>query len=183
MKKIILTYGLISGLIASIWMFFISTLSTDKMMELGMVIGFATMIVAFSFIFIAITQFRNKYNMGVISFGKAFQIGALISLIASTIYVLTWMIDYQFYVPDFYEKYTTAVIEKMKQAGATQAKLDETLKTMQNEGELYKNNPLYRAGVTYMEILPLGLVISLIAAAILKRKKKKDEAVDTIAIR
>lgn len=183
MKKIILTYGLISGLTASIWMFFISTLSSDKMLELGMVIGFATMIVAFSFIFIAITQYRNKYNNGVISFGKAFQIGALMSLIASTIYVVTWMIDYEFFVPDFYEKYTTAVMEKMKQAGATQAKLDETLKTMQHEGELYRSNPLYRAAVTYMEILPLGLVISLVAAAILKRKQKKDGAVDTILTR
>lgn len=173
MKRIILIYGLLSGLLCSIWMAFAVFISMDDMMNMGMVFGFATMILAFSFIFVAIVKYRNNYNEGVISFGKAFSIGALIALIASTMYVITWMIDYHFFVPDFFEKYTEAYIKKLQAAGKPQAEIDEVLKNMQKEGVMYKNNAFYRIAFTYLEILPVGILISLIAALILKRKTPK----------
>ena len=179
MKKLILVYGLLSGFLCSIWMFFSAAISMDQMMDIGMILGFATMILAFSFIFVAIIKFRNNENNGIISFGKAFQIGALISLIASTIYVITWMIEFQFFIPDFFEKYTAACIKKMQESGAPQIEIDKTLKEMQEQGVMYKNNAWYRILATYLEILPVGLLISLIAAFILKRNSSKTEELST----
>ena len=89
MKKIVLTYGLVSGAIVSAWMLIsIGVIGLDQMnSNLAMYVGFTTMIIAFSFIFVAIKNFR-KQNGETISFAKAFQIGLYISLIASTCYVV-----------------------------------------------------------------------------------------------
>ncbi|MCC6818082.1 MAG: DUF4199 domain-containing protein [Bacteroidia bacterium] len=175
MKKIILTYGLLSGLLCSIWIIFSVYIATDDLMDIGMIVGFASMILAFSFIFVAIIKYRNNYNQGVISFGNAFKIGVTIALIASTIYVLVWMIYFQFYCPDFFEKYTESYINKMKASGASQELMDTTFKKMQEDGIYYKNNAWYRIFMTYLEILPVGIIISLIAALILKRKVAKSQ--------
>src|ERR1017187_9822075 len=72
-----------------------------------MLIGYASMLVALSLVFVGIRNYRDKYNNGVISFGKAFKIGIMIVLIASTIYVVAWLIDYFFFIPDFMEKYSS----------------------------------------------------------------------------
>ncbi|RZJ31443.1 MAG: DUF4199 domain-containing protein [Flavobacterium sp.] len=170
MRKTVLTYGLIAGCIVSVVMLgsmaFINEMCTS---DWGMIIGYTTQIVAFMFIFVAVKKYRDREGKGAISFGKAFTIGLYISLIASTMYVLSWMIDYHFFVPDFMDKYAAASIEKMKAAGASAAELDATAKQMSQYKDLYKN-PVLMALFTYVEILPTGLLASLLAAAFLKRK-------------
>lgn len=173
MQRIILIYGLLSGLIASVWMVFIGSLGVDQMMSIGMVIGFAAMILGFSFIFVAIIKYRNNVNQGVISFGQSFFIGAMISIIASTMYVLGWEIDFNYFIPDFFDKYTEAYMKGLKDSGISEAEYNKAYQKMLADGEAYKNNRWYRMGLTYLEILPLGIIISLIAALILKRNKPK----------
>lgn len=173
MKKNVLVFGVIAGLICSVWMLFsISFCNSNNMSyEYSMVLGYAAMLIAFSMIFVCIKNYRDKYNGGVISFGKAFRIGLYIALIASTIYVVSWMIDYYFFVPDFPDKYAAHMIEAVKKSGGSQAEIDRTIKQMADFKEMIKN-PLMHAMMTYAEILPVGLLVSLIAAAILKRKQK-----------
>lgn len=173
MKKIVIIYGLIAGLIVSAVM--VVTTSTycnnpNENMTEGMIYGFTAMIVAFSMAFIGIRNYRNKYNDGIISFGKAFQIGMCIVLIASTIYMLAWEIDYHFFFPDFSDKYAVKMIEAAKAKGVTAAELAKTTTEM-NDFKVQYKNPLYRIFMTYVEILPLGIVITLISAFILKKKK------------
>src|ERR1700740_1491553 len=104
MKKNILVNGLISGFIVSILMLFSVNYFCHR--EGGMdynsslLIGYASMLIAFSFVFVGIRNYRDKYNEGVISFGKAFKIGIMIVFIASTMYVVAWLIDYFFFIPD-----------------------------------------------------------------------------------
>lgn len=173
MKKIVIIYGLIAGLIVTAAMV-VSTnaycINSNANMTQGMIYGFTAMIVAFSMTFIGIRNFRNKYNNGVISFGKAFQIGIFIVLIASTMYVLAWEIDYHFFFPDFGDKYAVKMIEAAKAKGVTAAELAKTTTEM-NAFKVEYKNPLYRIFMTYVEILPLGIVITLISALILKKKK------------
>jgi hypothetical protein len=69
-----------------------------------MLIGYASMLIAFSLVFVGIRNYRDKFNEGVISFGKAFKIGIMIVLIASTMYVVAWLIDYFFFIPDFFNR-------------------------------------------------------------------------------
>lgn len=170
MKRLVLIYGAIAGVIVSAWMVGSIAAGAEHMdSNWGMILGFTAMIIGFSFIFVAIKKYREHYGNGGITFGKAFKIGLLIALIGSTIYVAAWMVDYYFFIPDFMEKYAAQYLENMKADGATAAEISKAAADMEWYREMYKN-PVFVALLTYTEILPLGLVISLIAAAILQRK-------------
>lgn len=172
MKKNIFIYGLIAGIVVAIPMLFTVNnchSSNDFDFEKGMIIGYASMIIAFSLVFVGTRNYRNNYNNGVISFGKAFKIGALIVLIASTIYVVAWLINYYLFIPDFAEKYSTNMLSQLRAKGASQTEIDQQTKEMANFVHMYKN-PLFVILMTYVEILPVGLVVTLISSLILKRK-------------
>jgi hypothetical protein len=173
MKKIIIVYGFIAGILVSILMLFttnyISHCEGNIDYDTSMLIGYASMLVAFSLVFVGIRNYRNNYNGGVISFGKAFKIGLFMVLIASTMYVIAWMIDYFVFVPDFLEKYSAHMIDELKASGASQAEIEKQTKEMADFAVMYKN-PFFNAMMTYMEILPVGLLVALVSSIILKRK-------------
>lgn len=173
MKKNVLVYGLISGLIVSALMAVNLTMCIRSgKFESSIVIGYATMLIAFSMIFVGIKNYRDKYNSGVISFGKAFKVGLLITLIASTIYVVVWLIEEQLFFPDFMEKYTAHELNKLQSSGISASKLASETKELEQAKEMYKN-PVFKILLTYAEILPVGLVVTLISSLILKRKSGK----------
>ncbi len=172
MKKIVIVNGIIAGLIvAAMFLITMGLYHNQGNFEGGMWIGYASMLLAFSLIFVAIIRFRDKYNNGVISFGKAFRIGLYITLIASTIYVVAWLIDFYVFIPDFADKYAAHMLEKLKSNGASAAEITSTTQQMDSFKEMYKN-PVLVVLFTYIEILPVGLLLSLIAAIVLKRKVK-----------
>ena len=175
MKRPVIIYGLISGAVVSAFMAvtMISTAKDETVHSgaLSMVIGYLGMLIAFTFIFVAIKSYRDKQNNGIISFGKAFGMGLLISLIASTLYVITWAIVYKNFVPNYMDRYSAAMIEQAKASSsgsALQAKIAEINKAKQ----LYAT-PLGFTLYTYAEILPVGILVSLIAALVLKRKRPR----------
>ena len=175
MKKLVLVYGIISGLIVAGMMAFSTGYYCAKGdFEGGMIYGYSAMIISFSMIFVGVRSFRDKHNAGVINFGKAFKIGFLISLIASTIYVIGWLINYYFFIPDFMDKYAAAMITKAKASGVSADELAKKTADMTQMKEWYKN-PLFVILMTYVEILPVGVVVALISALILKRKTGKDQ--------
>jgi hypothetical protein len=170
MKKIVIVCGIVSGAIVSALMaveLALGSCSSDfKYSEL---LGYSAMVLAFSLIFVGVKMYRDKHSDGVVSFGKAFRIGLLISLIASTIYVAVWAVEYKYWMPDFLDKYSAHMVTKIKASGMSQDKVDAKLKEMAMYKDMYKN-PLFFTLMTYAEILPVGIVISLISALILKRK-------------
>jgi hypothetical protein len=180
MRRIVLINGLLASVMACLWLALSFVVATDKIMDLGMFLGFSTMILAFVFVFIAIVQYRNNVNGGVITFSKAFQIGFLVTLMASTCYVVVWLINFQYFSPDFMFKYTEATLNKMRLNGASAAELAKTAKQMAEDAYVYNNSIWVRIGYTYLEILPLGTVITLIAALVLKRKQASAEVSATI---
>lgn len=173
MKKNVLVFGLISGAVASTVMaasmLYMAKHPEQKADGSSMIVGFLSMIIAFSLIFVAVKNYRDKQNGGVISFGKAFQIGILIALIASTMYVITWSLVHKYAMPDFMEKYVAQAIESAR-ATSTPAELETLTAKMNEQKEMYKN-PVWFTLFSYMEILPVGLIVSLITALILKRKR------------
>ncbi len=173
MKKNILIFGLISGSIVTAVMLF-ATISCykDPDFRASEILGYTSMLIAFAFIFVGVKNYRDKYNGGVISFGKAFKIGFFIALIASTCYVAAWLIEYYVFVPDFMEKYTTHTLTVAREKGATEAELAAKAKEMAKYSTWYKS-PLFVVLLTYAEILPLGVVVSLICSLILKRRSRK----------
>lgn len=130
------------------------------------VVGYATMVVIFSLIFFGVRSYRNKHLHGLISFGKAFKIGFWIALISSTMYVVVWLFYYYLFVPDFIDIYTQHVLSNCTTASDFSTKTAE----MANFKEMYKN-PVFVILITFSEILPVGLVVTLVSALMLKKKQ------------
>jgi len=172
MKKNIIIYGLIAGIVVSFLMLFSISLNIHDF-NISVFIGYASMLIAFSLVFVGIRNYRDKYNEGVISFGKAFKTGIMIVLIASTIYAVSWLIAYFFFIPDYLEKYTAHILDELKAGGASQVEIDKEAKEMADFTRMYQN-PFFNALMTYLEILPVGLIVTLISSFILKRKTAKN---------
>jgi hypothetical protein len=110
-----------------------------------------------------------------IGFGRAFQVGILITLIASVCYVATWEVLFFKGPSNFGEKYSAAMIEKAKTPGATQQQIDAKVAEARKFQELYRN-PFINAAITLVEPFPVGLVITLVCAGILSRKRRERDA-------
>ena len=176
MKKVVITCGLIAGVIGIAFMAVGMCFFEKNQTGTTEVIGYTSLLVSGSVIFVGIKMFRDKYNGGVVSFGKAFLIGLYITLIASTLYVVAWALEYKYIFPDFLDKYSAIMIAKTKASGASPGKMAAQLKQLAMYRDMYKN-PVFFTLMSYAEFLPGGLVISLIAALILKKKNKGTMAV------
>ena len=172
MKKIVLVYGLIAGAIVGALLLITMPLyeSGTLKFENGMLLGYATMVVALSLVFFGIKSFRDNYSDGTITFWGGLKIGLLITLVASIMYAFSWEISYNTMKGDFLELMNEKSIEKMKKRGASEASLIEAQKQMDDFAVNYKN-PLFRFTITMLEIAPVGIAISLLSAGLLRRKE------------
>ncbi|MBL8558906.1 MAG: DUF4199 domain-containing protein [Hyphomonadaceae bacterium] len=167
----ILTYGLMAGLIVAIPMF--SALVIEPSPEFtasSQVLGFTIMIVAFSLIFVSVKRLRDRELGGVIRFMPAFALGLGISAVASVIYVVGWEITLHLTDFGFMETYAQGVLQKARDAGATAAELDKKAAELAAFRSQYAN-PLFRLPVTFIEIFPIGVIVSLISAAVLRNPR------------
>lgn len=175
MKKNVIVFGLISGALVSLFMMAnVAMCYGNDNYEGSMVIGYAAMLLSLSFVFVGVKNYRDKYNGGVISFGKALRVGLYIAFIASTLYVVTWLVCYYVFIPDFMDKYADHMLKQAQESGLSQTEIDAKTKEMADYKEWYKN-PLFVVLLTYMEILPVALLAPLISALILKRRRKNGE--------
>jgi hypothetical protein len=179
-KKTIITFGLISGVISSLLMVcsipFINRIGFDR----SLILGYTSIVLSFLAVFFGIRSYRDNVSDGHVTFGKAFGVGICITLISCVFYVATWEVLYATVFPDFMDKYSAYMISKAQASGASaqavQAKIDE----MQQMKVMYAN-PLYNVLMTFIEPFPVGLLITLISAAVL-RKKARTESAQTAAM-
>jgi Protein of unknown function (DUF4199) len=174
-KKTIVTFGLISGAISSLMMVatvpFADRIGFDK----GAVIGYTSIVLSFLLVFFGIRSYRDNVGNGQITFSKAFAVGISITLISCVCYVVTWEILYFNFLPDFMDKYGAHVIEKTKASGASAAVVQAQVEQVKKYKEMYAN-PLLNAAMTFIEPFPIGLVITLISAAVLRRRARAQGA-------
>lgn len=172
MKKNIFVFGLILGAILCInAIIMMNRLISNPDFESNDVLGYAVMVVVFSLIYFGVRNYRNKQLDGFISFGKAFKTGALIAVVASTMYVVIGLSYYYLFAPEFLDKYIQYVLRH-----TAEADLAAKTKEMAEYKEMYKN-PLFAILITYSEVLPIGLVVALVSAFILKRKIRKQNTI------
>jgi hypothetical protein len=119
-------------------------------------------------VFFGIRSYREGHG-GTVSFGRGLAIGLLIALIGSLCYVLTWEVVSPWFAPNFMDEYAAHTIERMKAAGATAAAIEETSRQMA-EFKVKYANPLFRAAMTFLEPFPVGVLVSVISAALLRKK-------------
>ena len=171
MKTIVLVFGLISGALMAAFMFATLPLMHKIGLDKGAIVGYTSMVLAFMLIFFGIRSYRENVGAGAITFGRAFVIGILIAVISSICYVIAWEIIYHFFMPDFFEKYAALVIEKARASGATAQAIQAKQQELQQFEQLYNSNLFVNFGMTFLEPFPVGLIITLISAAILRKKK------------
>ncbi|HJP90679.1 MAG TPA: DUF4199 domain-containing protein [Pyrinomonadaceae bacterium] len=172
MKKTVLTFGLISGAILSAvivaTMPFHDKIGPDR----GLIIGYTTMVLAFLLVFFGIRSYRENVGNGQISFGRALGVGLLIMIIACACYVITWEILYFNFMPDFADRYAAHAVEQVRASGKPPEEIAREIEKMKQFKTLY-NNVFFNAALTLLEPLPVGLVMTLISAAILRKKKQE----------
>lgn len=174
MKKIVLTFGLIAGGILSVLMFATIPFAEQIGFDYSLLVGYTTMVLAFLLVFFGIRSYRENVGGGEISFGRAVSVGILIVLIASVMYVIAWEILYYNFIPDFGDKYTAHLLEKARAAGASPEQLaleEEKMKSI--KGML--DNPFINGAVAFLEPLPVGVVLTLVSAAILRKRHKEPQ--------
>ncbi|HEX2061883.1 MAG TPA: DUF4199 domain-containing protein [Thermoanaerobaculia bacterium] len=176
MKNIVLKYGLISGALLAILTAIMLPLCLNGTIpfENSELIGYSTMVLSFIAVFFGIRAYRENVGNGRITFGRAFKVGILITLITCAVYVIGWEIVYWNFLPDFGETYARLSTERMRNAGASAADIAQHQQRMAQFMEWYKN-PFFNVGMTFLEVFPVGLLVTLISAAIL-RKKPEDRA-------
>jgi hypothetical protein len=169
MNKIVLTFGFLSGALSSVMMLatvpFMDRIGFDH----GVVVGYTAMVISFLFVFFGVRAYREQAAGGTLTFGRAFTVGLLITLISCVCYVVTWEIIYFKIWPGFFDKYSAYAIEKARAAGKSQQAIDEVAQQMRTFKGMY-DRPLINAALSFLEPLPVGLLVTLVSAAVLRRK-------------
>jgi hypothetical protein len=171
MLKRILIYGAIAGLIVGVPLFTMSVAMTGHPpLPYSMVLGYSIMLIALSTVFVAIKRHRDADLGGVIGFWRAFGLGLAISVIAGVFYVVAWESALAVTHMDFAAGYAKAVIAQQQAKGIS----GEALARLTAEMEHFKiqyANPLYRLSMTFAEIFPVGFLVSLISAGLLRNRR------------
>lgn len=170
MFRTIAIYGVIAGLVVAIPMNVLLMLFPHGEGVSSYLTGYTLMLVALSFIFVGVKSYRDRALGGVIKFLPAFLIGLGISVVAGVIYVIAWEISLAMTHYAFMNDYTASMIAAERAKGVTGAELDAFIAEMEEMKTNYAN-PLFRLPMTFIEIFPVGLIVSLIAAALLRNHR------------
>ena len=175
MKKTILTFGLISGAFSALMLSatvpFADKIGFDK----GEYLGYTVIVLSFLLVFFGIRSYRDHVNHGQITFGRAFTVGIGITLISCACYVVTWEILYFHFLPGFMDKYSAYMVLKLQASGASSENIQAQMQQIKKYKEMY-DNPLLNAAMTFIEPFPVGFVMTLLSAAVLRRKPPSQPA-------
>ena len=170
LTNLIFLFGTLAGLIvAGVTLVVIAT-GQATMDNHSVLRGYAIMILALTMIFFGVKRYRDQDLGGVIKFIPAFLIGLGIAIVAGIVYVAGWEVYMAATNNAFMDAYMTHMIEGARANGMPEAELNKMIAEM-NAFKAQYANPLYRMAVTFMEIFPVGFLIALISAALLRNPK------------
>ena len=170
MKRIILTFGIAAGLIVIVPMSLLLTSTEPGSAAHSHFTGYLIMLLALSLIFFGVKRLRDRELGGAIRFLPALLAGLGISAVAGVIYVIGWEITLAATDFAFIDSYSTAAIEAARAKGASPAEIARVVADMDDFRRQYAN-PLIRLPFTFIEIFPVGLLVSLISAALLRNSR------------
>ena len=172
MKRVVLIFGLISGAISSAMMFLTLPLMHRGIVNFknGEVIGYTAIFLSLLLVFFGIRSYRENHG-GTISFGRGFAVGILITLISCVFYVVSWLFIYYQFMPDFMDRYEDAAIAEAREKGASDAAIATKTKEVERMKTMLRN-PAINAAMTFIEPFPVGLVMTLVSAGILRRRER-----------
>jgi hypothetical protein len=171
MKKNVWKYGLLSGLALAIMMAVAVPYEHRIGASWGLVVGYTSMVLSFLIIFVGVKHYRDTDCGGSISFGRALAAGALMMLISCACYVAMWEVLVATVEKSFAHDYTASLIQRAQDSGLQGAALEAKIAEARKFEVMY-SNPLYRMSMTLLEPLPVDIVLALVTAGILRRKRE-----------
>lgn len=169
MARIIIIYGLFSGLIIIAGCIGSILIGGDEPHG-NIWLGYLVMLLGMSAVFMGVKQHRDQHRGGVIKFLPALGIGLAIALMASLAYVLMWegylaLTDYA-----FMDQYIAATLEARRAEGLSGEAYARVEAQMRQMAKAYES-PLFRLPVTFSEIFPVGLLVSIVSAVLLRNPR------------
>lgn len=170
MRKTILTYGLISGVLASALMLAATPFVLAKELGTADLIGYSSIVLVGLMVFFGVRSYRQNVGDGTMTFGRGFLVGLGITLVSSAVYVAAFQLLYYRLQPGIGEVYAECMVERARRSGATPAELDRKTEQAAQIVELYEN-PWSNVALTLVEPLPVGLLLTTLSAAVLRRRE------------
>jgi hypothetical protein len=169
MKKTVLMYGLISGALSAVMLLLTIPYMEDlAASNKGALVGYTAMLLAAILVFFGVRSYREHRADGRLSFGRAFAVGILITTVSAVCYTLTWEIAYFGAVPSARDKIVACFLQHGP--GANDTKPTATVEERIADFRRWYDNPLLNSAATFTEPFPVGLVVTTLSAAILRRR-------------
>ena len=132
-------------------------------------VGYTVIVISMLFVYFGVRSYRDNVLGGTMTFGRGFQAGLLIAVISSLCYVAAWLVLFYGFIPDFADTYAAYVVESVRANGGGQAEIAAAIKQGE-EAKVMLANPFINAAVAVVEPFPVGLLVALISAAVLKKR-------------
>lgn len=168
--KYAIVYGLLSGLVVSGVIVAGIAMGPDGGAFHSVWFGYLVMLVALTFIFVGVKRYRDVERGGMIRFLPAFYTGLGIAAVAGIAYVCVWELYEASTGYRFMDDYIAAMIRDRQAEGASAAEIARQIAEMENMRTSYAN-PLFRIPMVFLEIFPVGLIVALISAALLRNPR------------
>lgn len=164
--RYVLIYGAIAGAIAIAVI--TATIAIESLNHLETQwFGYLVMLAALTLLFAGVKRYRDVECGGVIGFGRAFALGLGIAVVSGVVYVAGWEAYLATTDGKFMENYAAATIADIRASGASAAAIAAAEAQMAEAVEMYRQ-PLARMGMTFLEIFPVGLLVALVSAVVLR---------------
>jgi hypothetical protein len=167
MARIVFVYGLISGVVIICAMIG-SIVANGGHGSLWL--GYLIMLIGLTSVILGVKQYRDQVRGGVIGFLPAFGVGLAIALVASLAYVAVWEAYLYATHYTFMDKYVASMLEAKRAEGVTGEAYAKLQREFQAMAESYQS-PLFRVPMTFAEIFPVGLLVSLVSAGLLRNSR------------
>lgn len=169
MRKIVLTFGLAAGAVfAAMFAITMPMYASGALdFERGEMFGYTSMVLAFLLVYFGVRRYRDEVG-GKVGFARALGVGLAITLVASVVYVLSWELVLRIWEVDFVGQYQAHLLAKLQASGASEEVLAAEKAKLAAFAELYAK-PWARAAITLLEVFPLGALVSLASAAMVRR--------------
>lgn len=173
MKRVILRFGLLSGLALAVMLALTVPFEHHISASSGMAVGYTIMVLSFLIVFVGVKHYRDVECGGSISFGRAFGAGVLMMLISCACYVAMWEVLVATVEKNFARDYAAGMVKRAQHSGLQGAALEARMEEIRKFEVTYAN-PLYRMGMTLLEPLPVGIVMALVTAGVLRRRSEAE---------
>jgi hypothetical protein len=170
MLRTIVIYGLISGAIAAAAIVITILIPGANAQHSSVWLGYLIMLVALSAILVGVKQYRDQSLGGVIGFWRAFGVGLGIAVVASLAYAAVWEVYLALTHYSFMDQYIAATLSAKRAAGVSGAEYQKAVADMETLRRQYAS-PLFRVPMTFIEMFPVGLLVALVSAALLRNPR------------